>query len=102
LHSDNECTLILVLSHPVVSANSQTDAIAPSGQRDPWTVSTSISSESQLSKNQFSRNAVVNCLQGNKSREERNILGSLQRATDPETGAKLSLNDLVTNSNTLL
>ena len=31
------------------------------------------------------------CLERDKAREEKNILGSLQRATDKETGRKLSL-----------
>jgi cytochrome P450 len=42
------------------------------------------------------------CLERDKSREEKNILGSLQRATDKETGAKLSFGELVINSHTLL
>ncbi len=42
------------------------------------------------------------CLERNKSCEEKNILGSLQRAIDKETGEKLSLGELIINSNTLL
>ena len=42
------------------------------------------------------------CLERDKSCEEKNILGSLQRAIDKETGEKLSLSELVINSNILL
>jgi cytochrome P450 len=78
------------------------DAIASEDQRKPWTMSTSISLKPQLSKTQFSRNAVINCLEKSEADEERNILRFLQRATDPETGAKLSFYDLVVNSDILL
>ena len=49
---------------------------------------------------QFTRNAVDTCLQNGDFRDS--ILRSLQRAREPETGEKLSFNDLVSNSNTLL
>ena len=45
---------------------------------------------------------MLQCLERDKDSKERTILGSLQRAKDKETGAKLSLEELVTNANIML
>jgi hypothetical protein len=57
---------------------------------------------SPTANKQFSRNSVLQCLERDKESKERTILGSLQRAKDKETGAKLSFEELVTNANIIL
>ena len=45
---------------------------------------------------------MLKCLEDDKSIEKNNILTSLRKATDKETGEKLSLGELIINANVIL
>jgi len=70
--------------------------------RTTWKTQESKISPHYLLILKFTEDAVSTALQAEKADQSRNILSTLLRAKDPETGVGLQFGDLVMNSQTLL